>query len=564
MATRTSRLFRAVPLVLLAALLAGCAAPAASPNVAPQAPTAAPAGGSYNRPQAPAAATAAPAAAAAAPTAAAGRASEAQGAAPAPAAPAATAAPAAAAPSHPNVAGGTPAHVPPADSNRPAPVEVNPFVRTELDNLSTFAMDVDTGSYTAARNYLNRGTLPPRDMVRVEEFVNYFRYDYPAPQNDAFGIIVDGAPSPFTTGQTQFIRVGIQGRQVQAEQRKDAVLTFVVDASGSMDRPNRLPLAKESLTLLVNELRPNDQVGVVVFGSTAYNVLEPTYVSDKGTILDAINRLQIDGATNMEEGMLLGYQMASQAFAQGANNRVVVLSDGEANVGATGPDGILRTISDYRKQGIFLSTVGFGVGDYNDPMLEQLADAGDGNYSYIDTFDEARRVFSQNLTSTLEVIAKDAKVQVEFNPEVVAAYRLLGYENRAVADADFRNDRIDAGEIGAGHTVTALYEVRLRGMGDALKVSLRYTDPNDGVVREIAQPFSAANVSRDISEAPASMRLAVVAASLAEYLRESDYVPARALPTIRAIADEVARQYGYDPDTSELAQLVAQTESLGR
>ncbi|MDQ2998529.1 MAG: von Willebrand factor type A domain-containing protein, partial [Chloroflexota bacterium] len=321
------------------------------------------------------------------------------------------------------------------------------FVQTTADQLSTFALDVDTGAYTAARGYINAGQLPPPESARAEEFLNYFHYDYPAPQQGNFGIYVDAAPSPWGQGDTQIVRVGIQGRRIDDSQRKNAALTFVVDASGSMDRPSRLPLAKQALTLLVGELRENDSVAIVVFGSESHVVLQPTSAAQREIILQAIDSLSIEGATNIEGGLQMAYDLAASNFKPSAINRVILLTDGEANVGATGPDAILQTIHDQSAQGVLLSTVGFGMGDYNDPMLERLADTGNGNYAYVDTLDAARRIFVQNLTGTLQVIAKDAKVQVEFNPAVVASYRLIGYDNRAVADADFRNDTVDAGEV---------------------------------------------------------------------------------------------------------------------
>jgi Ca-activated chloride channel family protein len=265
------------------------------------------------------------------------------------------------------------------------PVAANPFVRTTDDNLSTFALDVDTASYTTARNYLNAGQLPPPELTRVEEFVNYFHYDYPIPQQDAFGIYIDAAPSPFGQGNTQIVRVGIQGKRIDAAQRKDAVLTFVIDISGSMEEPARLPLVKQALRLLVDELRDDDQVAIVVYGDQAQIVLDHTSMAQRDTILQAIDGLQNGGSTNAEAGLQLGYQLASQHFKAGAINRVILCSDGVANVGATGPDAIRQSIRDYTAQGVYLTTVGFGMGDYNDTLMERLADDGNGNYAYVDT-----------------------------------------------------------------------------------------------------------------------------------------------------------------------------------
>jgi Ca-activated chloride channel family protein len=494
------------------------------------------------------------------------------------AAPAATAAPAAEAPAvapqpiaerqAADAAAGTgaqpaaaPPMVEPADApltNAPAqPVEVNPFVQAAADHLSTFALDVDTGAYTAARGYITAGQLPPPGIARVEEFVNYFRYDYPAPEQDDFGIYVDAAPSPWGQGDTQIVRVGIQGRRIDDSQRKDAALTFVIDASGSMDRPNRLPLVKQALRLLAGELRESDTVAIIVFGTESHIVLQPTSAAQRETILQAIDSLGIEGATNIEGGLQMAYDLAARNFKPAAINRVILLSDGEANVGATGPDSILQTIHDQSAQGVLLSTVGFGMGDYNDPMLERLADTGNGNYAYVDTLDAARRIFVQNLTGTLQVIAKDAKVQVDFNPQVVASYRLLGYENRAVADADFRNDAVDAGEVGAGHSVTALYELRLtgQGQGDALTVQLRYADAKSGAVRELSQPFGSAAFGRDFAAAAPRFQQAVAVAGFAEQLRGSG-MGAPALDDVLAIMERIAPQLANDADAQELTQLV--------
>jgi Ca-activated chloride channel homolog len=443
---------------------------------------------------------------------------------------------------------------PPIDAQ---PVPASPFVQTTVDQLSTFALDVDTGAYTAARGYINAGQLPPPNSARAEEFLNYFHYDYPAPQQGDFGIYVDGAPSPWGQGDTQIVRVGIQGRRIDDSQRKDAALTFVIDASGSMDRPSRLPLAKQALALLVGQLRESDSVAIVVFGSESHVVLQPTSAAQRETILQAIDSLGIEGATNIEGGLQMAYDLAASNFKPGAINRVILLTDGEANIGATGPDSILQTIHDQRAQGVLLSTVGFGMGDYNDPMLERLADAGNGNYAYVDTIEAARRIFVQNLTGTLQVIAKDAKVQVEFNPAVVASYRLIGYDNRAVADADFRNDTVDAGEVGAGHSVTALYELRMteQGQGTALTVQMRYADPKSGEVHEIAQPFGSAGLGRDFAEASPRFQQAVAIAGFAEQLHTG--VGAPSLDRVLEITQRIAPQLANDSDVQEFAQLVA-------
>jgi Ca-activated chloride channel family protein len=454
---------------------------------------------------------------------------------------------------------------PPPPTVTPQEVEVHPFTATVDDPLSTFAMDVDTASYSAARNYLLNSALPPVGTVRVEEFVNYFDYGYPNPQEGAFHIAVDGAPSPFTS-DTQIVRVGIQGEQIDESQRDNAILTFVIDVSGSMDTPDRLPLVKEALTLLVEQLREGDQVAIVVYSDDTRVVLEPTSATQRDVIISAINSLQIEDSTNVEAGLRLGYQLAGEHFQNGAINRVILCSDGVANVGATGPEAIRQSIRDYAAQGVLLTTVGFGMNTYNDYLMEQLANDGNGNYAYVDTRSEAERVFVENLTGTLQVIARDAKIQVAFNPEVVSQYRLLGYENRAVADEDFRNDDVDAGEVGAGHSVTALYEVRLtgQGTGEALVVQVRYEDPESGEVIELQEPLQSDEMVASFEAAPTNMQLAVAVAGLAENLRGTGYAQDRPLSAILEIAQRLEPQFANDADVSEFVELVRRAQNLTR
>jgi Ca-activated chloride channel family protein len=453
--------------------------------------------------------------------------------------------------------------VPPPTATPEPEVEINPFTRTVDDPLSTFAMDVDTASYSAARGYLSEGTLPPPQIVRVEEFVNYFDYRYPNPAPDTFGVNVAAAPSPFGAAETYFVRVGIQGQRIDTSERDNAALTFVIDVSGSMNEPNRLPLVKESLSLLVEQLREGDTVAIVVYSTQTRTVLEPTSVTERERILNAINSLRIEDSTNVEAGLRLGYEVAQDNFINGAINRVILCSDGLANVGATNPDAIRNSVREYAEQGVLLTTVGFGM-QFNDNMMETLANDGNGNYAYVDTLDEARRVFVENLTGTLQVIARDAKIQVEFNPDVVSQYRLLGYENRDVADEDFRNDDVDAGEVGAGDNVTALYEVRLtqQGSGTALTAQIRYEDPETNEVHETATPLDSSAFAGDFAEAPADMQLAVAVAGLAEHLRGSGYAQDRPLSDILTIAERVAPQFANDDDVQEFVSLVQQTQDL--
>jgi Ca-activated chloride channel family protein len=443
---------------------------------------------------------------------------------------------------------------------------VNPMVDVEDDNLSTFALDVDTGSYTVARSYVMDGNIPPKDAIRPEEFVNYFDQDYPLPpERSAFAIHLDGAPTPFgETERYQMLRVGIQGYAVPEDERKDVSLTFVIDVSGSMDREDRLELVKRSLELLVERLGRRDRVSIVVYGSEARVVLEPTPGDEQRTILRAIDRLRPEGSTNAEAGLRLGYQMAAEAFEPESINRVILCSDGVANVGETDAGSIWQEIERYADDGITLTSVGFGMGNYNDVLMEQLADNGDGFYAYVDDIQEAERLFVDNLTSTLQVIAMDAKVQVEFNPEVVTRYRLVGYENRDVADEDFRDNEVDAGEIGAGHSVTALYEVKLdpEAEGRIATVYLRWQDPDSGQVVELSQDFDSRDLERDFEYADPRFQWAVVVAEYAEVLRESYWAQDSSIGDVLAEARRVAEELPRDPDVDEFLELVRKANRL--
>jgi Ca-activated chloride channel family protein len=441
---------------------------------------------------------------------------------------------------------------------------VNPFVDTAEDHLSTFALDVDTASYSVARRYVMDGNLPPADAIRVEEFVNYFEQDYAIPANVAFGLYADGAPSPYHYDGTHILRFGVQGYEVSQAERKPAALTFVIDISGSMAQENRLELVKQSLQLLVDRLRPSDTVAIAVYGSEARVLLTPTSGEDRATILNAIYSLYPEGATNAEAGLRLGYAMAAQAFRPDGINRVILCSDGVANVGATSPDAILESIRGYAAEGITLTTVGFGMGNFNDVLMEQLADRGDGNYAYVDDLDEAQKLFVEDLTSTLQVIALDAKVQVDFNADTVALYRLIGYENRAVADSDFRNDAVDAGEIGAGHTVTALYAVRFRpgAQGRIATVQLRWEDPQTHQTTEINGNFNTWDLAPTFENASPRYQLAVTVAQYAELLRHSPWAQGTSYRQILWHAAQLAETMPGDPDVQEFAFLVSRTTQI--
>lgn len=443
---------------------------------------------------------------------------------------------------------------------------VNPSIDAEDDNLSTFALDVDTGSYTVMRNYLNDGNLPPSESVRVEEYVNYFDQGYgPPSEHQTFNIYIDGGPSPFTqTERYDMIRIGIQGYEVPDDERKDAALTFVIDVSGSMDMDNRLGLVKQSLEMLVEQLHEDDTVSIVVYGSEARVVLDPTPGSESGEILSAIYSLQPEGATNAEAGLRLGYRMAMEAYMRDGINRVILCSDGVANVGETGPEAILEEIDHYVAEGVTLTTIGFGMDNYNDTLMEQLADQGNGFYAYVDDRDEARKLFVDEITGTLQTIALDAKVQVEFNPDVVRNYRLVGYENRDVADEDFRDNEVDAGEIGAGHSVTALYEIKLNSeaSGRIATVFMRWEDPDTHQVVEISQDYYANQLERDFDETDPYFQRAVVVAEFAEILKDSYWAEDSSLDDVYDEARRIEDDLRRDDDMEEFVELVKKAKGL--
>ena len=443
---------------------------------------------------------------------------------------------------------------------------VNPFIDTEDDYLSTFALDVDTGAYTVGRRFLQDGYLPDKDSVRVEEYLNYFKHAYPyPPEGQAFAIHMDGAPSPYGEGERyQMLRIGVQGYAVPAEARKDVSLTFVIDVSGSMDMENRLELVKQSLELLVGQLHERDRVSIVVYGSDARFILEPTPGDRKETILSAIYALHPEGSTNAEAGLKLGYQAALQAFNPNGINRVILCSDGVANVGNTGAGSIWDQIKAHASEGITLTTVGFGMGNYNDVLMEQLADNGEGFYAYVDTLNEAERLFVENLTSALQVIAMDAKIQVEFNPAVVSRYRLVGFENRAIADEDFRNDTVDAGEIGAGHSVTALYEVKLQpeAAGTIATTFLRWEDPDTHEVSELNQVYTTEDLEPAFTAADSEFQRDVLIAEFAEILRQSYWAQGSSLSGLVEEVQRVLNQRPEDVDLVEFADLVQRASRL--
>ena len=443
--------------------------------------------------------------------------------------------------------------------------DTNPFVATEDDKLSTFAVDVDTGAYTKCRDYINRGGLPPQGYARVEEFVNYFDYKYETPYEDTFAITMDAAPSRY--GQDlkncYLMRVGMQAKKIDPDKRKSANLTFVIDVSGSMEMDNRLGYVKKALTMLVKQLRRDDYVGIAVYGSRGRKVLSPT--NDPEAIIDALDRLNPDGSTNAEEGIRIGYDMAEEAFREGSINRVILCTDGVANNGETQVENLLKMIERQRRKGITLSAIGFGMSNYNDELIEQMGDKGDGHYAYVDTLDEAKRIFVENLTGTLQVVARDTKVQVEFNPEVVKSWRLLGYENRDVADEDFRNDKVDGGEVGSGHSVTAVYELKLfdNASGPIGTAIVRYKHDERDEFFEVNREIRTGDIAASWDAAPVSLRLAGNVAEFGEMLRKSYWAEGASYD---ALLEDVKKLIAETDDTEVLnfATLITKARDLDR
>ncbi len=440
---------------------------------------------------------------------------------------------------------------------------VNPMTLTEQDAQSTFSIDVDTASYAIARRKLQGGIMPPSAAVRVEEFVNYLPYDYAAPRDGRpFAVHMEAAPSPYQPGH-HLLRVGIKGRELDRTYRAPVRLTFLVDVSGSMSSSDKLGLAKDALHLLVDQLGMEDSVAIVTYAGGVETVLEPTPTTRRSTIHAAINHLRSGGSTAMNSGIDLAYGMAQRAYVDGAENRVVVLSDGDANVGPSSHSSILETIGAYAGRGITLSTIGFGMGNYKDTLMEQLADRGDGNYHYVDSLREAEKVFGQDLAGNLQTIARDVKIQVEFDPEAVLAYRLVGYENRDIADRDFRNDAVDAGEVGSGHRVTALYDVVLadEAIGPIATVRLRAKPPGpDAPAAEWSTSFAREALATSFASTSADFRIAAAAAGFAEKLRGSQYLDEVSYREIAALVRGALRLQ-HDED-GELLELIGQAADL--
>lgn len=418
-----------------------------------------------------------------------------------------------------------------AERQIPGPTEDNTFVDAgtsgfvdpRQDPLSTFALEVDTGSYGVARSLLDQGYRPPPESVRVEEWVNAMAYDDPAPIDADLGVLVESGLAPGLADGTQVVRVAVAAREVDPTERPRVNVTLVVDRSGSMDIRNRLGLVQSSLALLADRLAGDDTVSVVSFEDQARPILEPTPVRDTEKILEAIEELEPGGSTNLEAGLRLGYDQARSSFDDDAVNLVVLASDGVANVGDTGPGSLSEKIAEEGRDGIHLVTVGYGMGNYNDHLMEQLADLGDGFYSYVDTYAEAEQLFGTDLTTTLTPVAAEARTQVAFDPELVTSYRLVGYDNRTIADEDFEDLSVDAGELGAGHRATALYEVRLvDGVEPGTPTgtaTVKWASVRDGRAHEARTELVAADPAATPSD---SFELATTVADLAQLLKGAE------------------------------------------
>jgi len=437
----------------------------------------------------------------------------------------------------------------------------NGFVYTAEDNLSTFGIDVDNGSYTFGRKKINEGHLPPEASVRVEEYINYFRQDYDPPVDVPFSVQVDGAPSPFRGDSLHIIRIGLQGRELGDDERRPWNLTFLIDISGSMT--SRLDLVKQSLYILVDNMQEGDKISICTYAGSVGTVLMPTTLTeiDKEGIKGIISDLEAGGSTAMASGIQNAYDVNMSGFMEDGVNRIIICSDGDANVGPTSHEEILELIASYVEQGITLSTLGFGQGNYNDYLMEQLADRGNGNYYYIDSLAEAERLFSEELTAVMEVIAKDVKVQVEFDIDAVVRYRLIGYENRDIADEDFEDETIDAGEIGAGHRVTALYEIELSGnaAGNLLTVHLRYKLPDGETDIPLDIPIGLNALADTFSARSERFQFTVGVAEFAEILRESPYVNTSLADVENIVSQAVS---GGDDRDVEFLELVRKAQTI--
>jgi Ca-activated chloride channel family protein len=469
-------------------------------------------------------------------------------------------------------------------------VKDNGFLRTAENPLSTFSIDVDTASYSNVRRFLNQGQRPPADAVRIEELVNYFPYDYTLPVGNApFAASLEVAGAPWAPDH-RLVRIGLKGREISESQRPAANLVFLIDVSGSMKSPNRLPLVKQSLRLLVGQLRPDDRVAIAFYADKSGLALPSTSAREKAKILEAIDELSAGGSTNGAGGIHLAYDIAKANFVAGGVNRVILATDGDFNVGTTSQGELVRLIGEKAASGVFLSVLGYGMGNLKDSTLELLADKGNGNYAYIDSLAEAKKTLVEQAGGTLVTIAKDVKIQVEFNPAQVRAYRLIGYENRLLAKEDFNNDKVDAGEIGAGHTVTALYEVvpvgvalpeeapavdglkyqqvktpdakgQLPNSRELLTVKVRYKEPAGDVSTKLEFPLVDAGTR--FADASADFKFAAAVAGFGMTLRDS---PHKGQGTLGDVLEWGRAGLGQDPGgyRAEFLTLVEAADRLLR
>lgn len=456
--------------------------------------------------------------------------------------------------------------------------EINPIKRVAEDPVSTFSVDVDTGSYTNTRRFLNSGRLPPVAAVRIEEMVNYFKYNYrlPTDRTTPFSVHTEVMKSPWNAN-TYLVKIGVKGYDVPRAERPAANLVFLVDVSGSMGSPDKLPLLVASLKMLTRHLNEEDRVSLVVYAGAAGVVLEPTRGNEHATIAAALDRLRSGGSTAGGAGIKLAYAMAQKAFVKGGINRVIVATDGDFNVGVANIKALKDMVARYRKTGITLTALGFGRGNYNEHLMEQIANVGNGNYAYIDNLSEAKKVLVDDMNGTLFAIAKDVKIQVEFNPAVVGEYRLIGYENRMLKREDFRNDKVDAGEIGAGHTVTAIYEVALKdgkglrmrplryggkgakdGVGNSefAHLRLRYKLPNGTKSRLIEVPLQT-NALETAGKGSGDFRFAAAVAAYGQLLRGGKYTEGFTYDQVLTLARSGmgADKYGYRRGFIQLVEL---------
>ena len=439
----------------------------------------------------------------------------------------------------------------------------NGWTRASADPLSTFAIDVDDASFNIVKQYLIDGNLPPADAVRVEEFINHFNYGYRGPANGKFRVFTETTLSPFDN-QSAFLKIGVKGREVVESQRLPLRLTMVIDVSGSMGYDNRLELVKRALDMLVDRMTTDDQIGIIAFGSTARVALSPTTGDQKRSIRQVIHSLHADGSTYAEAGLKLGYRVANEQYQAGSTNRIILCSDGVANVGQTGPEAIMSEVTQNSRTGITLSTFGFGMGNYNDVLMEKLAQNGNGRYAYINNWDEAQRQFVEQLVSNVQLLARDVKIQVAFDQASVASYRLIGYENRAVADNKFRDNKTDGGEIGAGHEVTAVYEIRLAKRSRSAQlasVTVRWKEPNQRTVQELTESATLDRRPNQFGSVRPELQLAVVASRFGEMLKGTTFSEETSYDELQSLAENISRRLPGE-QTRELVDLISRARNL--